>query len=79
VLRNPWSRIAWMRDGRRARLFVGGECHACSRAFAQCLCNSRRLRGSDIAAVATRADLDVLAALVDSGHLVLQARSRKRR
>src|SRR5262249_6973836 len=37
VVRNPWSRIAWMRSGRAADLFVAGEAHRCSTAFATLL------------------------------------------
>ncbi|HEY6939972.1 cupin domain-containing protein, partial [Dokdonella sp.] len=41
VRRNPWSRCAWMRDGRGARLFVAGEAYPCSLALARALGGDR--------------------------------------
>ena len=49
VLRNPWSRFAWMRNGRNAWLFVAGERYACSTALARALCAQREYAGAALA------------------------------
>ncbi len=74
VRRNPWSRCAWMRHGRGARLFVAGDTHACSIAFARLLCSQPAFALADVAA----ADRTVARSLVDAGHLAL-VRSRSHR
>ena len=75
VVRNPWSRMAWMRDGRKTRLFAGGDEFACKRAFASLLTAHRRIRGPDIVRIATLTDLAALTQLVNAGHCVLKRRS----
>lgn len=68
VRRNPWSRFAWMREGRDARLFVAGGMHTCSTAFARAACSRMEF---ELAAATTAADRAVLRALLDAGHLAL--------
>src|SRR5690606_2544139 len=68
VRRNPWSRFAWMREGRGARLFVAGGMHACSVAFARAACSRVEF---ELAAATTAADRAVLRTLLDGGHLAL--------
>jgi 50S ribosomal protein L16 3-hydroxylase len=78
ALRNPWSRAAWMREGRDAKLFVAGAEHASSIAFARMACS-----GAPIAldTVRSRRDRDVLRSLIDAGHVTLvePTRTRSRR
>lgn len=69
VGRNPWSRCAWMRDGRGARLFVSGDEHACSVALARLVCSQPGFGLGDVPASA--ADRATVRALVDAGHLAL--------
>ena len=76
VLRNPWSRAAWMRTGRKAQLFVAGAGFPCSVGFA-------RLIGAGaafpLARVATPRDRDALRRLVDLGHVSLSKPPRRSR
>jgi len=67
VRRNPWSRRAWMRDGRSAILFVAGEGHACSLSLA------RTAGAHDEFPLASGnvRDVALLRQLVDAGHYVL--------
>jgi len=74
VRRNPWSRCAWMREGRAARVFVAGEAHDASVALARALGSRRDLPLSDVAA---GRDLGVVRRLLDAGHLAL-VRTRRR-
>lgn len=74
VRRHPWSRFAWMREGRAARLFVSGEMHACSTALARLLCSQAAFALT--AAPRRAADLAVLRALIDAGHLALRRARR---
>ncbi|MDE2256764.1 MAG: cupin domain-containing protein, partial [Xanthomonadaceae bacterium] len=66
VLRNPWSRFAWTRQGRGALLFVAGECHACSVAIARTLCAQCAFDGAMLARLNAHA---IIAALANGGHL----------
>jgi len=70
VLRNPWSRFAWTRNGRKATLFVAGEAHPCPLALARALCAQREHAGMTLARLcAGTSEHEVLAALVNGGHL----------
>ena len=73
--RNPWSRCAWMRDGRAAALFVAGERHACSTALARRVCGSPRFA---LGAVRNANDRMVLRALIDAGHLAIMRPGKQR-
>jgi len=68
VRRNPWSRCAWMREGRGAQLFVAGEAHGCSLALARALGGDR---APTLAGVTDARDLALLRTLVDAGHFAL--------
>lgn len=68
VRRNPWSRCAWMRAGRDARLFVAGEAYTCTTALARTLCSQREFA---LAGITTAHDLELVRTLVDAGHLAL--------
>ena len=71
LVRNPWSRAAWVRHGRGAELFVAGESYACGIALARLLAGSRDLPGNDVARCAGATGLSVLANLIMGGHLRL--------
>ena len=76
VVRNPYSRAAWMRAGRDARLFVAGTEVPCSIAFA------RRIgagRAFELAHVAAPRDRDALRRLIDLGHVSLSKPARRSR
>lgn len=74
VLRNPWSRCAWMREGRGARLFVAGEAYPCSLALARALGGDR---APTLDGTTDPRDLALLRTLVDAGHFVLARAPRK--
>ena len=72
VLRNPWSRFAWVRTGRRATLFVAGDAYACAPALARELCAQREHVGAALARLCADArGREVVTALVNAGHLRL--------
>ena len=75
VMRNPWSRAAWSRSGRRAQLFVAGTEHACSLAMARLLAGQREIAGRALLRAAAAGDIAVLTELVNAGHLVLVSKS----
>ncbi len=77
LLWHPFSRSAWARHGRAARLFVHGEAHACSTAGAKRLARGDALSSADWAALKP-ADRDCAWALVQSGHLILEAARKPR-
>ncbi len=73
--RNPWSRVAWLREGRGARLFVAGEDFSCSLALA------RRVGAQHEFAldqVHGSRDLGVMHQLVAAGHFNLLPQPRSR-
>ena len=74
IVRNPWSRVAWARRGRRADLFVAGEAHACSTVFAKLLAGRRELSGGEIRTAARGSDFDTLAALINAGHFAIASK-----
>lgn len=75
VRRNPWSRCAWLREGRGARLFVAGDMHACSVALAKRVCSQPAFALAS--APSSAADRAVLRALVDTGHLAIARAPRR--
>ncbi|MFC4822274.1 JmjC domain-containing protein [Dokdonella ginsengisoli] len=77
VRRNPWSRCAWTRTGRGARLFVAGEAHDCSIAFARLICARAEFACADVPGTAV--DRAALRALVDAGHLAFLRAGRGER
>lgn len=76
VHRYPWSRAAWMRNGKLATLFVAGEGHHCSIEFARVFCTQREFSLND---VANDKDRRIVRALIDGGHLAIAAMGRKRK
>jgi len=73
--RNPWSRCAWIREGKSANLFVAGDSHACSIDLAKTVCAQREL---PLDAAIDERDLAVLRALIDAGHLAIARPARAR-
>ena len=72
VIRHPWSRFAWCRDGRHAALFVAGERFGCPPPLARMLCAQREHAGAALARACTNARArEVLTSLVNAGHLHL--------
>ena len=69
LLRNPFSRFAWIRAGRGAALFVAGERFDCPLALAKALCARHEFDGVALARMAGKSGAATLAALVDGGHL----------
>ena len=74
VVRNPWSRAAWIRAGRDARLFVAGTELPCSIGFARRIATGAAFPLAD---VATARDRDALRRLVDLGHVSLAKPARR--
>ncbi|HSN01725.1 MAG TPA: cupin domain-containing protein [Rudaea sp.] len=70
VLRNPFSRFAWMRKGKSAALFVAGERHDCPLPLARLLCAHREHAGVALARMGAGAKV-TLAALINAGYLRL--------
>jgi 50S ribosomal protein L16 3-hydroxylase len=66
VARNPWSRMAWSRAGRRATLFVAGDSYSCSIAVAKLVAGTREIAGHNLLRHA--ASLPLLAELINRGH-----------
>lgn len=69
AMRNPWTRIAWARNGRNAQLFVAGQSYACSVALARFIASSRELAGAELLRCAGKAGLAIVADLINGGHL----------
>jgi len=70
LLRNPWSRLAWTRNGRNASLFVAGERYTCPTALARALCAQREHAGAALARMGVHA-CELITALINGGHLQL--------
>jgi 50S ribosomal protein L16 3-hydroxylase len=67
LLRHPWARMAWARVKRGAALFVNGQVYPTSVELAERLCAQREIApGKSVSA----AELNLLLALVNDGHLV---------
>jgi 50S ribosomal protein L16 3-hydroxylase len=77
LIANPWSRLAWSKEGFGAMLFVAGESHRCPRALAEKLCHRAPLLSQDMPATGTPG-FDLLLNLVNRGHLAL-GRTRSER
>jgi 50S ribosomal protein L16 3-hydroxylase len=79
LMRNPWTRIAWSRNGRNAELFVAGQSYVCGIALARLIASSRELTGSDLLHCAGKAGLSTVVELINAGQLhIVKRRGRKR-
>lgn len=74
LLRHPWARMAWARGKKGATLFVNGHAQPTTVDFAGLLCETRDLVPD---ASLDDADLAVLLALVNDGHLVVHKQRRR--
>jgi 50S ribosomal protein L16 3-hydroxylase len=66
IARNPWSRMAWARCGRRATLFVAGDSYTCPTAVAKLIAGARQIDGRDL--LKHSASLAIFAELINRGH-----------
>lgn len=69
--RDPWTRMAWQRAGRGAKLFVSGESHALPQADARRIANGERLDGGDYAKLSI-AGRDLVQELLQHGDYALE-------
>ncbi len=69
--RHPWSRMAWRRAAKGARLYVGGQVHALPAADAARLAAADAVGGGLYEAL-SQAGRDAVIALLESGHYRLQ-------
>ena len=76
VERDPWSRFAWRRRGREARLYVAGNTFDAPVGWARELASeARSLEGNRLWKLSRRAQgLSLLATLVDAGYVTLRRR-----
>ncbi|QSX77403.1 cupin domain-containing protein [Agrilutibacter solisilvae] len=65
--RHPWSRMAWRKSGKQARLYVNGEDHTLPVRDAKCVANSGELDGPAYAAL-SQAGRDCVFELLQAGH-----------
>jgi 50S ribosomal protein L16 3-hydroxylase len=72
--RDPWTRIAWLRRGRNARLYVAGRSFDAPLGWARALAGSaRELDGNRLARLPQQArGIALLAKLIEAGHFRLQ-------
>ncbi|WP_243043087.1 cupin domain-containing protein [Dyella sedimenti] len=74
LLRHPWARMAWAKARRGATLFVNGQAYPAAAELAARICRERELApGGKIPA----AELTLLLALVNDGHLVVRKPRRR--
>jgi 50S ribosomal protein L16 3-hydroxylase len=74
LLRHPWARMAWARGKRGATLFVNGHPYPVSADLAERLCATREFEpGKSV----PEAELSVLLALVNDGHLIVHKPRRR--
>ncbi len=69
--RDPWTRMAWQRAGRGAKLFVSGEAHPLPLADARRIANGERLDGDDYARLSITGR-DLVQELLHHGHYALE-------
>jgi 50S ribosomal protein L16 3-hydroxylase len=69
LVRNPWTRLAWIETQDGIVLFAAGDAYPCSAALARCLCASHEPEPFSIGL--DERDQQTLVALVNGGHLLL--------
>ena len=72
--RDPWSRFAWRRHGRRARLYVAGNVFEAPVEWAKTLASgARKFEGSRLSGLPENdRGIALIAALIDAGHFTLR-------
>jgi len=73
LLRNPWTRLAWIENTPGARLYAAGQAYDCSIELAERLCEWEQPRIS--ATMLDQASLHTLTNLINNGHFLLTAAS----
>lgn len=72
LMRNPWTRLAWLETATGARLYAAGQAYDCSISLAESLCKSARPH------IATdrldQSTLEVITSLINAGHLLVEPR-----
>ncbi|MEO8671762.1 MAG: cupin domain-containing protein [Tahibacter sp.] len=77
LVRHPFARMAYAREGKQARLFSDGQRWSCSLAFAQLICDQREIAAPLLTDLGLK-DRDALLGLINAGHLVpVKPRKRK--
>ena len=71
LVRNPLSRMVYLRDGKLARVFALGQAHALPLALARAVCEGDGIDASDWDA-ASESARDQIVALAAEGHIVFQ-------
>ncbi|MEO5630236.1 MAG: winged helix domain-containing protein, partial [Thermomonas sp.] len=71
LLRHPWSRMAWRKAAKDARLYAGGQAHAMSVRDARALAAADAIDGASYDRLGARGR-DAAFALLDAGHYRLQ-------
>jgi 50S ribosomal protein L16 3-hydroxylase len=69
LVRNPWTRLAWVERDQSALLFAAGHTVSCSRRLAALLC--AEIEPDLFSAPLSDADLAAVVELLNQGHLVL--------
>jgi 50S ribosomal protein L16 3-hydroxylase len=69
LVRNPWTRLAWLEAADGALLFAAGAAFRCSIRLARCLCASAE--PEPFSSALDGPDQEALVALVNGGHLLL--------
>lgn len=69
LLRNPWTRLTWVKNFNGARLFAAGQAFDCSIWLAEnlCQCEPPEIRAD----LLDKETLDTLASLINKGHFLL--------
>ncbi|MDQ3160270.1 MAG: cupin domain-containing protein, partial [Pseudomonadota bacterium] len=67
LLRHPWSRMAWRKAAKDARLYAGGQVHALGVRDARALAAAEMIDGPSYDGLSTRGR-DVVLALLEAGH-----------
>jgi 50S ribosomal protein L16 3-hydroxylase len=74
LLRHPWARLAWVRHRQGATLYVSGQAYDASAELAERLCVERELV---FARAPSKAERELLLALVNDGHLMPGKKARR--
>jgi len=69
LMRNPWTRLAWVEHTQGARLYAAGQAYECTVWLAMALCSSDQPRIA--AGRLDEAALDTVTRLINNGHFLL--------
>jgi 50S ribosomal protein L16 3-hydroxylase len=71
LVRHPWSRMAWRKAGRAARLYVNGQAHPLAVRDARAVANTASVDAAAYAAL-SQEGRDLVFALFEAGYYQLQ-------